>query len=119
MDENELPTLDAWNAYDWSEVLGRNAEHAAKMGADGPVDAGRIKHVVWIWAESPEGYGSVDMACLAELTDGTYAMCEAWADTTGWGCRDGVTWKIGDDLNAAIAELSEANRARYREQEAA
>lgn len=116
MDTEQLPRTDVWTDYDWSVVLGEPSEFAAKNGDAGEMTPERIKRVAWLWAESPEGYGSVDMACLAELVDGTYAMCEAWADTTGWDCRSGVTWKVGASMEAVTQELSESNRDRYRGQ---
>lgn len=114
MEFTDLPVQEYWSEYDWSEVLGVTAEYAAKNGDAGPVTAERIKAVLWLTADSPEGYGSVDMACIVQLEDG-YAMGEAWADTTGWDCRSGVTWKAGPDLESVLAELSEANREAARE----
>ncbi len=113
MEIQELPHVDeVWTEYDWTEALseGRACEYVAKQGDAGPMTAERIKRVLWITAESPEGYGSVDMACVAELNDGTYAMGEAWADTTGWGCRDSATWKVGPDVSSVLTELSPENR---------
>lgn len=115
MDITELPAVDGvWTEGDWAEALapGRNCEYAAKNGDAGPMTAERIKRVLWIDADSPEGYGSVDMACVAELEDGTFAIGEAWADTTGWGCRDDAWWKVGPDLEAVLAELSDVNRGK-------
>ena len=113
MEISDLPDVaGVWGEGDWAEALdaGRTCEYAAKSGDAGPMTAARIKRVPWIAAESPEGYGSVDMACLAELDDGTFAICEAWADTTGWGCRDDATWKVGPDVESVLAELSPVNR---------
>lgn len=113
MELGELPHVeDVWAEYDWTEALdtGRTCEYVAKNGDAGAMTAERIKRVLWIIADSPEGYGSVDMACVVELNDGTYAMGEAWADTTGWGCRDDATWKVGPDIPSVLTELSPENR---------
>jgi hypothetical protein len=113
MDIGDLPQVaDIWGEGDWAETFGagRACEYAAKRGDAGMMTAERIKRVLWITADSPEGYGSVDMACVAELEDGTFAIGEAWADTTGWGCRDDATWKVGPDIASVLAELSPENR---------
>lgn len=39
---------------------------------------------------------------LAELTDGSYAACMAWCDTTGWDCRAGAQWKWAPTRDDAI-----------------
>lgn len=98
MNIEQFPEIEHWSVYDWEVVLddaNNSAELISKNGSAGRITADRINNVLWITADSPEGYGSVDMACIVQLMDGRYAMCEAWADTTGWGCRDGVSWKVG------------------------
>jgi hypothetical protein len=103
---DKLPTTEIWTEGDWDEVLDQPAEYAAKGGDAGKMTWERIRDVIWLTADSIEGYSSVDMACVVTLTDGSCAICEAWCDTTGWGCRDGVTWKVGPTLETVVSELS-------------
>lgn len=121
---NELPTNDDWSEYDWQQVFPNRADD--KYGNSGDyrgtfragrveaeqiedVTAGRIAEVVQWHAESPDGYGSVDFWALVRLTDSQYAVSEAWADTTGWGCRADAWWKVGT-REQCLAELSPENR---------
>ncbi|MFD9463520.1 hypothetical protein [Streptomyces sp. NPDC060027] len=64
----------------------------------------QIDQITHAWAISPEGYGSTDIALLAHLTDGRWATCVAWSDTTGFGCREGVDWRINDTRELAISQ---------------
>ncbi len=122
----DLPTNDDWSDYDWRQVFrGEVADEWSYSRSDNysgtfragdltgerieDVTPGRIAEVVQWHAESPEGYGSVDFWALVKLTDGQYAVCEAWADTTGWGCRADAWWKAGT-YEQCVAELSEQNR---------
>lgn len=68
------------------------------------VTAERIKRVDLRFGQSPEGYGSSDIVVLVELTDGTWAACMAWADTTGWGCQCDVQWKWARTREEAISQ---------------
>ncbi|MFL1904824.1 hypothetical protein ACJWDR_37830 [Streptomyces tauricus] len=73
--------------------------------ADGPApDPDTIEVVTNVWATSPEGYGSVNLALLARLADGRWATCVAWADTTGFGCQQGVDWRVNDTRELAISQ---------------
>lgn len=115
----ELPTAEDWGEYDWQMVLAGGSEwgpvaSAEFAGKNGPAEvpsAEQVAEVIWLTADSPEGYGSKDFAALVRLSDGQFAMCEAWADTTGWDCRSDAIWKIGPTLESVKAELSETNRA--------
>lgn len=56
-------------------------------------------------------YCSQRFWALLELTGGRWAGVEAWNDTTGWGCQDGVEWGIAADREAAwLFGLSEEGR---------
>ena len=61
--------------------------------ADGPAPDPDSIESAHVWAVSPEGYGSTDIALIARLTDGQWATCVAWSDTTGFGCQQGVDWR--------------------------
>ena len=114
----ELPTAEDWDEYDWQEVLAggsgygpvASAELAGKNGPAEVPSAENVTEVIWFFADSPERYGSKDFAALVKLADGQFAMCEAWADTTGWDCRSDAIWKIGPTLDSVKAELSDVNR---------
>lgn len=65
-----------------------------------------------LWATSPEGYASTDIALIARLTDGRWATCVAWSDTSGFGCQQGVDWRINDTRELAISQgLDKESRA--------
>lgn len=52
----------------------------------------RIARIVAV--DVTEGdYAETNLALMVELTDGTWATCMAWCDTTGWDCQSGVEWK--------------------------
>jgi hypothetical protein len=117
---DELPTNDDWATYSWEEVFPETSggDYSGTF-AVGPgaikaedVTPERIAEVLHFWAESPEGYGSVDFFAVVRLTDGQYAVSEAWADTTGWGCQADAWWKVGPTRESVVAELSDVNRAR-------
>ena len=112
-----LPTNDDWTDYDWSEVFpGAGGDYSGTYRA-GDLSGERIEDVtaerialVLAWhADSPEGYASLDFWTVVMLTDGQFAVSEAWADTTGWGCQAGAWWKVGT-YDQCVAELSEPNR---------
>ncbi|MER7280489.1 hypothetical protein ABT369_39230 [Dactylosporangium sp. NPDC000244] len=109
----DLPTNDDWSAYDWSAVLKPGPDdygssytgaHWAPLGGPAPdITADRIARIHGWQASSPEGGGSRNFACVVELTDGTWAACMAWADYTGWGCQDGVEWRVAADLPSIVS----------------
>jgi hypothetical protein len=45
-----------------------------------------------------------NLTLLVELTDGTWAACMAWCDTTGWDCGAGVQWKWGRTRDEVIRQ---------------
>ena len=67
--------------YDWDEIWAQSGR-AQRVGSE----------VLHQWAVPPEGYGSLECAGIVKTADGYYYAFDAWADTTGWGCRDGVQW---------------------------
>lgn len=73
--------------------------------ADGPApNPDSIEVVTDLWAISPEGGGSTDIALVARLTDGQWATCVAWSDYTGFGCQQGVDWRINPTRELAISQ---------------
>lgn len=73
--------------------------------SDGPApEPDSIEIVTDLWATSPEGGGSTDIALLARLTDGRWASCVAWSDYTGFGCQQGVDWRVNDTRELAISQ---------------
>jgi hypothetical protein len=110
MQLTDLPTNDYFTDLDWGYLFpggeydtsynGTYSVHDRSKVAD--ITADRIVRVDCWFADSPEGYGSLDFTALVELDDGTWAACMAWADTTGWGCQDDVAWKWATTRDDAI-----------------
>ena len=86
-------TLDEWT---WGSLY----EYAS---GDVP-EPDQIAEITHLWAVSPEGYGSTDIAFLARLTNDQWATCVAWSDTSGFGCQQGVDWRINPTREAAISQ---------------
>lgn len=85
--------LDEW---DWAALF----EYA-----DGPApDPAAIVSVSDLWCTSPEGGGSRDIALIAVLNDGQWATCVAWSDYTGFGCQQGVDWRVNATRELAISQ---------------
>lgn len=111
MNYEDLPTNDEWEEYDWRQVFapddstsgievrimppGGGQPQPASADTAPPALANVVEVTHW-HGESPEGYGSLDMAALLHLEGGRWCAVTAWADTTGWGCRDGVEFIVGD-----------------------
>lgn len=117
-----LPTNEDWTEYDWPETFAGGCDYSGTFEAGNPASspiadmtADRIAEVIHFHAYSPEGYGSVDFFAIVKTTDGHFAVSEAWADTTGWGCRADAWWKVGPTYESVMAELSEENRRRLQD----
>lgn len=67
-------------------------------------EPGHVTGIDRLWATSPEGFGSTNIVLLAALTDDRWATCVAWSDTTGFGCREDVDWRIFDSREQAISQ---------------
>lgn len=73
--------------------------------ANGEVpEPGHIVEITHLWATSPEGYGSTDIAFLARLHDDRWTTCVAWSDTSGFDCRGAADWRIFGDREQAISQ---------------
>lgn len=109
----DFPTNEHLDQWDWKEILGRNdgdgpgrvyskwePQYAvsAVLG-DGTVpkpNAEDVVDVIAFDAQTADGVcHELDFVALIELTEGRYALVEAWTDCTGWGCQDGVRWIVG------------------------
>lgn len=107
MNVTDLPTNDLWTDYDWSNVLSGSEYYegafTAPDGAAAPdVTADRIARVEQWWADGGHEYADRDFVAVVELTDGTWAACMAWTDSSGWGCQQGVYWRVTSTLADAI-----------------
>ena len=113
-----LPTNDSFGEYGWMEILAGGEAYEGVRAIDGApaedMTSDRIASVHAFYAEDgDEGYGSRDVALLAELTDGTWATCVAWCDTTGWDCQSGANWRVAPTRELAISNgLDKYARAR-------
>ncbi|WP_405769202.1 hypothetical protein OG539_32605 [Actinacidiphila glaucinigra] len=104
-----LAPTDGTGEVDFDDYLWRSLFEYADGPAPDPDDIVQITHM---WATSPEGYGSLNIALLGRLTDGRWVTCVAWADTTGFGCQQGVDWRVNDTRNRAISQgLDKESRA--------
>lgn len=98
-DEGEAYVL---GEYDWNEIWDQSGA-AQRVGAQ----------VLHEWAISPEGYGSLECCGLVRTADGYFWAFDAWADTTGWGCQDGVSWYgPAATVEGAADFLSQEHRRR-------
>lgn len=113
MNDADLPEVGEIDSGVWGNILSSNDSWGSSYsGAYSTVDGSRVDDVTaerivrvdLAFGESPEGYGSTDMAILVELTDGTWAACMAWSDTTGFGCRDDVQWKVAPSRDEVISQ---------------
>lgn len=130
MKRADLPEGRNFTHYDWNQIFGLADEDG--WGASRPTyrtwpggeaaDLFELKDVRAIhahWSQcSCRSLEICDSYCeqyywvLAELNDGRWAGCEAWNDTTGWGCQDGIEWGIASDRETAWnLALSEEGRA--------
>ncbi|MYS15063.1 hypothetical protein [Streptomyces sp. SID4982] len=85
--------LDEW---DWSAIF--------EYGEGSVPTPDEIAEITDLWVISPEGYASLDVALICRLRDGRWASCVAWADTSGFGCQQGVDWRINSTREAAISQ---------------
>lgn len=90
---NTEATFDQWT---WSSLY-----EYTKGQAPEPQHIAEVTH---LWADSPEGFASTDIALLARLTDGRWATCVAWSDTSGFDCQGDVDWRINDTRELAISQ---------------
>ncbi|MFG3046326.1 hypothetical protein ACGFZR_15520 [Streptomyces sp. NPDC048241] len=75
-----------------------------EFGSGDIPDSAQVVEVTDLWAVSPEGYADTDIALIARLADGQWATCVAWSDTTGFGCQEGVDWRINSTRELAISQ---------------
>lgn len=65
-----------------------------------PEDIAEITH---LWATSPEGFASTNLAALGRLHgDGGWFTVVAWCDTSGFDCMGQVDWHRADTREQAI-----------------
>lgn len=85
--------LDEW---DWSALF--------EYGEGEVPEATAIAGIAGLWATSPEGGGSRDIALIASLHNGRWVTCVAWSDYTGFGCQQGVDWRVNATRELAISQ---------------
>lgn len=91
--------------FDTEGILGASLWSDLYEYADGDVpEPDHIVEITDLWAASPEGWASTDIALLARLVDGRWATCVAWSDTTGFGCQHQVDWRINPSREQAIRQ---------------
>lgn len=92
---SHLATEEPLDEWTWSNLF----EYADNQAPA----SDQIAEVTHLWVISPEGYASLDIALMGRLTDGRWVTCVAWSDTSGFGCRQGVDWRINDSRESAIS----------------
>ena len=107
MNLTDLPTNEHWDAHDWEYVLhGSEFYEGAFTAPDGAraadITADRIVRVDRWWATGGHEYADQDFVAVVELSDGTWAACMAWTDSSGWGCQQGVYWRVTQSLDDAV-----------------
>lgn len=83
---------------------------------EAPEEVGEVcetDKLIHSYAISPEGYGSLDCAGIYQIDLNTYYSFSAWADTTGWGCQDGVEWYGPFSSVVAAASILSQEERRY------
>ncbi len=103
----DLPTNDVWDHYDWQYVFaGSEFYEGAFTVPDGArtddIDADRIAEVLAWRATCEEGGNDKNFAAIVHLADGRWAGCMAWTDFTGWGCQQGVYWRVAATRDDAV-----------------
>lgn len=66
------------------------------------------------WEKPGDYIGSeLDMVVVGRLKDGRWFSGKAWNDYTGWGCQDGVDWKVADTYTQLVYDgLDDEDRNR-------
>ena len=91
------------DGIDFDEYLWDSLYDYADEGSRIP-EPGHIVEITNLWATSPEGYGSTNINVLGRLADDRWFTIVARSDTTGFGCRQGVDWRINDTRERAISQ---------------
>ena len=111
MNIKELPDIGELDSSVWPNILAEQEYGSSYTGAFSTVDGSpvgditpdRIARIDLTYGEAGD-WNETDMVILAELADGTWAACMAWSDTTGFGCRDDVQWKVAPTRDEAISQ---------------
>jgi hypothetical protein len=88
---------------EFDEYLWDSLYEYADRGVDAP-EPGQIIEITNLWATSPEGYASTDINMLGRLSDDRWFTVVAWSDTSGFGCQQGVDWRINSTHELAISQ---------------
>lgn len=80
-----------------------------KESVDRVSGLGRPKRVLYAYGESPEGGGSWNGGFVFENDAGKIAILTGWCDYTGWGCQDGATGQVFDNLDGLKAWVAAAH----------
>jgi len=109
MNLKDLPPIGELGTDEWPYILSCTSSYSSYSGAYSTADGAAVEDICpHRIARVDRAYGidndGPDIALLIELTDGTWAACMAWADSTGWGCQDGVQWKVAPAREEAISQ---------------
>lgn len=116
---DHLPENETFSRWTWEYLLAGGDAYEGVQAIDfggslEDITAERIAKVHEFYAAPQDGAGwaETDVALIAELTDGTWATCVAWCDSSGWGCQQGANWRVAPTRDLAISQgLDKAARA--------
>jgi hypothetical protein len=101
----ETPTLEEFLA-EWGETLCRNYYEGASfapLGAPAPdITPESIADIDLYYLYEGGSWAEQDMAAVVRLHDGNWAAVTGWCDTSGWGCQQGVEWRVTSTREDAI-----------------
>lgn len=86
------------DSYDWQEAFPLAQPPDLVAGASCSKDEFTREDVEYV-VGSVEGQNAGDSwLAVVKLKDGRYAFITAWCDYTGWGCQDGGSSWVAEDL---------------------
>lgn len=120
------PEAEALNLDEWGTLLFKATNGGLYSGTYAVYDTDETTRVEDVtreriarvdrWHIENGDYAEESVVLLVELTDGTWAACMAWCDTTGWDCQAGVQWKWAPTREEVVRQgLDRSSRAAIGE----
>jgi len=113
-----MTEAEAFKIEDW-DVLFPGGHLGLYSGTYSVTDGTRVADVtperiaeVVAWQVREGDSAETNVRLIARLTDGSWAACMAFCDTTGWDCQAGVEWRWAPDEVLIIEQgIDRATRA--------
>lgn len=118
---------EAWDGpaseySDWAHITGHGDGFVEWRNLAGELTDERpdVAEVVDCWFNhngdpADEGTGTeLHVYAVVRFTDGRWGYVEAWNDFTGWGCQDGIDWRISDEGPERLYEVGMTDEGRAR-----